>query len=131
MSLSRMVERIKAWAAALKRDGLVLWFAYRDPRTPLLAKILCVAVVAYALSPIDLIPDFIPILGYLDELILMPVAITIAFRLIPDEVIQTSRGKADAWIAERKPRPRNWVGAAIIVSLWLCALYVLWRWLAP
>ncbi|MFN0038779.1 MAG: YkvA family protein [Burkholderiales bacterium] len=126
-----MIKKLKTWAAALKRDGLVLWFAYRDPRTPLLAKFLCVGVVAYALSPIDLIPDFIPILGYLDELILMPIAITIALRLIPDEVIHTARGKADAWIAERKPRPRNWVGAAIVVSLWLGALYALWRWLAP
>ena len=70
-----MLERLKAWAAALKREALVLWFGSRDPRTPWYAKWLAAFIVAYALSPIDLIPDFIPIIGYLDEVILLPGAI--------------------------------------------------------
>lgn len=70
--MTNIFETIRAWARHIKRDSMTLWFAYRDPKTPLLVKLLCVCVVAYALSPIDLIPDFIPVLGYVDDALLLP-----------------------------------------------------------
>jgi uncharacterized membrane protein YkvA (DUF1232 family) len=93
-----MLERLKTWAAALKREALVLWFASRDPRAPWYAKGLAVLIVAYALSPIDLIPDFIPVIGYLDEIILLPGAIWLALKLMPREVLLDSRARARAWL---------------------------------
>jgi len=126
-----MIERLKAWAAILKREGLVLWFASRDPRTPWYAKALALIIVGYALSPIDLIPDFIPILGFLDELILLPGAIWLAIRLVPEQVLVDSRARALAWMEAHRPRPRIWVAAVVIVLLWLLVLWGLWRWLGP
>jgi uncharacterized membrane protein YkvA (DUF1232 family) len=121
--------RLKNWAASLKRDILALWFACRDPRTPLIAKILAVVVVAYALSPIDLIPDFIPVLGFMDELILLPVAIWLVLKLVPDEAMTDARAKAQAWVEARRPKPRNWVAAGVIVVLWVALLWAVWIWL--
>ncbi len=124
-----MLERLKTWAAALKRDALVLWFASRDPRAPWYAKWLAVFIVAYALSPIDLIPDFIPIVGYLDEIILLPGAIWLVLKLLPPQVLVDARARAQAWLEARRLSPRNWVAAAAIVLLWVVALWVLWAWL--
>lgn len=126
-----MIKRLKAWAAVLKREGLVLWFASRDPRTPWYAKALALIIVGYALSPIDLIPDFIPVLGFLDELILLPGAIWLAIRLIPEQVLIDSRARARAWMEAHRPSPRIWIAAGVIVVLWLLALWGLWRWLGP
>ena len=109
-----MLERLKTWAAALKREALVLWFASRDPRAPWHAKWLAIFFVAYALSPIDLIPDFIPIIGFLDEIILLPGAIWLVFKLMPREVLLDSRARAQAWLEAHRPRPRNWIAAAAI-----------------
>jgi uncharacterized membrane protein YkvA (DUF1232 family) len=120
--------RLKAWALRLRRDGLVLWFALRHPRTPWSAKALAVFVVAYALSPIDLIPDFIPVLGLLDEAILLPGLIWLALRLLPADVLADCRTAADQRIAAGEGRPRSWAGAALIVLLWLVLAYALWRW---
>ena len=124
-----MLERLKAWAAALKREALVLWFSSRDPRTPWYAKWLAAFIVAYALSPIDLIPDFIPIIGYLDEMILLPGAIWLVLKLMPREVLLDSRARAQAWVEAHRPKPRNWIAAAAIVLLWSLALWALWIWL--
>ena len=126
-----MLERLKSWAAALKRDALVLWFASRDARAPWYAKGLAVFIVAYALSPIDLIPDFIPIVGYLDEIILLPGAIWLALKLMPREVLLDARVRAQAWLEARRPNPRNWIAATAIVLLWIVALWALWTWLRP
>lgn len=123
------MQRLKTWAAALKRDVLALWFACRDARTPRIAKILAVAIVAYALSPIDLIPDFIPVLGLLDELILLPAALWLVLRLVPAEVLGDAREKARAWVEARRPKPRNWYAAAAIVALWILLLWAAWVWL--
>ena len=121
-SLTSLRERIRA----LKRETLALYFAVRDPRTPLLAKLVAGVVVAYALSPIDLIPDFIPVLGYLDDLILVPLGIMLAVRLIPAEVLVAARVEAEATLL----RPTNRVAAAVIVTIWIaCALLLGW-WLA-
>ncbi len=124
-----MLARLKAWAATLKREALVLWFAARDPRAPWYAKWLAVFIVAYALSPIDLIPDFIPIVGYLDDLILLPAAIWLALKLMPLEVLLDARARAQAWLEAHRPKPRNWIAAAAILLLWTVALWATWIWL--
>ena len=121
-------EQIKAWARRIKRDALTLWFACRDPRTPLSVKLLCAGVVAYAFSPIDLIPDFIPVLGYLDDALLLPALIWLAVRLLPEPVVQESRARAEAWLRERGSKPRSWLGAVLIVLLWLAVATGAWFW---
>ena len=123
-----MLERLKTWAAALRREALVLWFGSRDPRTPWYAKWLAAFIVAYALSPIDLIPDFIPIIGYLDEVILLPGAIWLALKLMPRAVLLDSRAKAQAWLEAHRPKPRSWIAATAIVLLWSLVLCALWLW---
>ncbi len=94
-----------------------LYLAYRDPRTPWHARLWAALVVAYAFSPIDLIPDFIPILGYLDDLVLLPLGVALALKLIPAEVMADSRAKADAVMAGGKPVNR--VAGAVIIALWI------------
>jgi len=124
---ARITDSLRAWARRLKRDGMTLWFARVHPRTPWRAKALAVMVVAYALSPIDLIPDFIPVLGYLDDLVLLPALIWWALRLLPAEVLSESRQQAEVWLQSRADRPRSLGGAAAIVSLWLFGAWCLWR----
>jgi uncharacterized membrane protein YkvA (DUF1232 family) len=125
-----LLQKIKHWARILKRDGVTLWFAYRDPQTPWLAKALCWFVVAYALSPIDLIPDFIPVLGYLDDVVLLPGLIWLALRLLPRPVAQRSRLQADAWIDGKRGKLRSGAGIWFVVAIWLIALAGLgyWAW---
>ncbi|UPY35065.1 DUF1232 domain-containing protein [Sediminicoccus sp. KRV36] len=110
----------------MKREVHALWLSARDRRTPWYAKAIALAIAAYALSPIDLIPDFIPVLGYLDEVMLLPIAIMLAVRLVPKEVLAEHR--ATALRAEARPVSR--VGAAVIVSIWCAtaALLVWWLW---
>lgn len=126
-----MLERLRAWARTLLREVFALWFACRDPRTPSAAKLLAMLIVAYALSPIDLIPDFIPLLGYLDELILLPAAIYLVLKLVPPPVMEQARLHAAERLAQHHPMPRSYVAAAVIVMLWLALLWLLWRWLMP
>jgi uncharacterized membrane protein YkvA (DUF1232 family) len=123
-------ERIKTWARRIKRDSLTLWFAYRDPRTPWAVKGLCVFVVAYALSPIDLIPDFIPVLGYVDDALLLPGLIWLAVRLLPPQVVADSRVRADEWLATQGKKPTSKVGAVVIVLIWIAIAYGGRRWWA-
>ena len=111
-------EKAKIWARTLKRDVVALWFAARDPRTPVVAKVVAAAVAAYALSPIDLIPDFIPVLGYLDDLLLVPLGILIALRLIPPALMIEFRDLASS----REGRPSGAAEAAAIVFLWLLSV---------
>ncbi|PWS34113.1 hypothetical protein DFH01_26145 [Falsiroseomonas bella] len=122
-----MLQRARSWARGVKRDVHAVWLAARHPRTPWHAKALALAVAAYALSPIDLIPDFIPVLGYLDDLLIVPLGILAVTRLIPPDVLAECRAAADA--AER--RPRSLAGAAAIVALWLAAAVLLLWWLWP
>ena len=117
------MQRLKIWASALKREVMTLWFACRDPRTPWYARVLAMLIVAYALSPIDLIPDFIPVLGYLDELILLPVGTYLVLKLVPAEALADARARAQAWVDSRKPKPRNWIAAAVIVLVWVAVLW--------
>jgi uncharacterized membrane protein YkvA (DUF1232 family) len=120
-----MMDRLRRWAEALERDVLALWFCCRDPRMPLVAKVLAMLIVAYALSPIDLIPDFIPVLGYLDELILLPAALYLALRLTPSTVLEDSRARAAGWLAARKLQPVSYAAAFVIVLIWLALGWLL------
>jgi len=121
-----MGDGLRRWARALKRDVVAVWLAARDPRVGWGAKLLAAAVAAYALSPIDLIPDFIPVLGYLDDVILVPLGILLVVRLVPPPVMAELRAQAAAIVA----RPRSLAGAAAIVAVWLLAAAALgwWGW---
>lgn len=118
-----MGKRLRQWARALKRDVHAVYLAARDTRTPWHAKAVALAVAAYAMSPIDLIPDFVPVLGYLDDVILLPLGVWLVIRLIPPVVMADARAAAAA--AEGRPVSR--VGAVAIVFLWIaCAALLLW-----
>ena len=125
-----MIERLELWARSIKRDVHALYLASRDPRVPWYAKALGAAVAAYALSPIDLIPDFIPVLGYLDDLIIVPAGIFLVVRLIPPEIMAQHRAAAVA--ASAKPVSRG--AAVVIIAMWLaCTLlggWLVYRWFA-
>ena len=111
--------QVKDWARRVKRDTVVVYFAARDPRTPRLARCLALAIAAYALSPIDLIPDFIPVLGYLDDLLIVPLGLLLVIRLLPPEVLAESREKAVTLLS----RPKSYAAAAFMVGIWLlCTL---------
>ena len=116
---------LRSWAETLKREVTALWIAARDPRVPWYAKFLAGAVAAYALSPIDLIPDFIPVLGMLDDLLIVPAGIWLAVRLIPGDLMRDFREEA----SRRAERPSSRRAAAVIVLLWLVAA-LLGAWLA-
>ncbi|MGA5712165.1 YkvA family protein [Bacillus bombysepticus] len=112
-----IIQKMKKWARNLKKQLLVLYLAYRDERVPWYAKLFTMLVVAYAFSPIDLIPDFIPILGYLDDLILVPLGVYLALKLIPKEVLEDCKRKVE----ERQTisKPKNWITGIIIITLWI------------
>jgi uncharacterized membrane protein YkvA (DUF1232 family) len=117
------MARVKARARQIKTDVVAISLAAGDPRVPWHAKLLAAGVAAYALSPIDLIPDFIPVLGYLDDVILVPLGILLVVRLIPPGVMAELRAEALA----RSERPTSKVGAAVIVAIWIAALaFALW-----
>ena len=116
-------QKAKQKIKDLRIELLALWFAYRDPRTPWYAKLWSAIVAGYAFSPIDLIPDFIPVLGYLDDSIILPIGIVIAIRLIPKDVLSDSRAKAREWNNRRKPK--NLIAAGLILSFWIVLLLVL------
>lgn len=125
-----MLERARHWARAIKRDVLALWIAARDPRIPWYAKALAMAVAAYALSPVDLIPDFVPVLGYLDDLVIVPLGILLVVWLIPGALMAEFRERAATLAA----RPRSTTAAVVIVLIWIAAAALtgwwLWRLLA-
>jgi uncharacterized membrane protein YkvA (DUF1232 family) len=115
----------ETWTArlrALKRESLVVYYAARDPRLPWHVRLLALAVAAYALSPIDLIPDFIPVLGYLDDLILVPLGVALVVKVTPPDVLADAREQA----ARTAQRPISRVAAAVIVLVWLLALWLAW-----
>ena len=114
------LNQLKEWARKLKLEIYVLYFAYKDQRTPWYAKLFAALVVAYAFSPIDLIPDFIPILGYLDDVILVPLGIMVAIKLMPQSVIEENRLKAEELM--KKGKPKNWISGSIIILIWLVLL---------
>jgi len=123
------LSSLRKWAKELKQQTLIVYFAARDPRTPWLVRLLALLVAAYALSPIDLIPDFIPILGYLDDLIIVPLGLVLVLRLVPPEVMIAARKQAAIAVG----RPVSRAMAATIMAIWAAAIGVLvlwlWRWL--
>lgn len=120
--------RFKAWARHFKRDGLTLWFAVRHPGTPWPTKALAALVVAYAFSPIDLIPDFIPVLGLLDEMLLLPAFIWLALRWTPAPVLAECRAQAQAWLDASRGRINSVWGAVMVVAVWLAVAAGVWWW---
>jgi uncharacterized membrane protein YkvA (DUF1232 family) len=116
------LNSVHDWARSIKRDVLALWLAARDPRVPWLAKTVAGAVAAYALSPIDLIPDFIPILGYLDDLIIVPLGILLAVRVVPADLLAEFRAAAT-----QRQNPVSFGGLAAIVAIWALAAVLLAR----
>jgi uncharacterized membrane protein YkvA (DUF1232 family) len=120
------LEDLKKRVRHLKGETYALYLAARHPETPWYAKVFVAGVVAYAFSPIDLIPDFVPVLGYLDDLILIPLGIAVAIRMIPPSVLAECRARAQASMADGKPVSR--IAAAVIIGIWLllAALFSLW-----
>jgi uncharacterized membrane protein YkvA (DUF1232 family) len=121
-----LLEELKQRARYLKEETFVLYLAARDPRMPWYAKLVVAGIVAYAFSPIDLIPDFVPVLGYLDDLVLIPAGIALAIKLVPDQVLMECRAQAQEIMQNGKPVSR--VAASVIVAIWLAltALCILW-----
>ena len=122
-----VLHRAKQFARTIKRDTVAVWIASRDPRVPWYVKLVAATVAAYALSPIDLIPDFIPVLGYVDDIVIVPAGILLTARLIPDDLMNEFRAEA----ARRGEWPRSRVGAAGIVLLWIGAIALTAWWLLP
>jgi len=125
----KLTLRILEWARKVKRDSVALWFAARHPQTPWLPKALCALVVAYALSPIDLIPDFVPVIGYVDDALLLPALIWLAVRLVPVAVLDESRRRADEWMRTQGAKPRSYIGAVVILVLWVAFASLTGYWL--
>lgn len=123
-----IAEQLRGWAKRVKRDGVTLWFASRHPDVPWYAKALGIFVVAYALSPIDLIPDFVPVLGYLDDVILLPGLIWLAIMMIPAPVLVACREQADDWMGTQGKKPSSLVGAFLVVAIWIGISLGLWFW---
>ena len=120
-----MLRQAKQRARTIKREAVAVWIAARDPRVPWYAKVLAATVAAYALSPIDLIPDFVPVLGYLDDIFIVPAGILLTVRLIPDGLMDEFRAEA----ARREEWPTSRVAAVSIVLLWVGALVLTAWWL--
>ena len=129
--MGNFFDKIREKARWMKQQAYVLFLAYQDPRTPWAAKVFAGVVVAYAFSPIDLVPDFIPVLGYLDDLLLVPLGIALALKMIPEEVLVDARAGVETAFPDGKPK--NWVAGAIIIVIWavILALVIFWmvRWI--
>jgi uncharacterized membrane protein YkvA (DUF1232 family) len=119
---------IRSWktkSKQLRSEVYALYLASKHPRTPWYAKAFAVLIIGYALSPIDLIPDFIPVVGYLDDLIIVPAGIALLIKMIPEEVLEECREKARFQSMSKKRR--NWIAATVIVLIWLSAIYITLR----
>ncbi len=119
-----IASSLKRKAAGLKKELSALYYAYRHPRTGIAPRLIILFTLGYALSPVDLIPDFIPILGYLDDIIIIPLLITLSIRLIPTDVMKECRRKS-----EEKPvtLKKNWKFAAVIITIWICIIFIIMR----
>ncbi len=118
----RFAKRLKAKAKALKKELTVLYYAYRKPETGLLPKLLILAALGYALSPFDLIPDFIPVLGHLDDLIVVPFLITLSIKFIPEEILAVCRKEAEERPLSLK---KNWITGLVFLAIWMILLIFL------
>jgi uncharacterized membrane protein YkvA (DUF1232 family) len=132
----RWLKILRLWTLRTRQDALALWFALRHPATPWYAKALAILAVAYVLSPIDLIPDFIPILGWVDDIILVPILIWVTLRALPAPVRAESRERALDWSARKQARPRSRLGLILVILVWMAiaaaiALWVHATWFSP
>lgn len=118
-------QRLKNWARLLKRDVITLYYAIRHPLTPWYAKAVAIVVVGYALSPIDLIPDFVPVFGYLDDVILVPLGVALVIKLMPCDVFELCRQEAAQNLLNIKPK--SWFAAVVIIAIWLLVAYGLFN----
>lgn len=123
-----MFNKLKDKLKSVKGELAVLSVAYRDKRTPLLPKILLGLTIGYMLSPIDLIPDFIPVLGLLDDLVIVPLLIRASIRMLPKEVVADARKEVQANAMQQK-RPANWLAAVVIIGIWAMAALIVFNWL--
>jgi uncharacterized membrane protein YkvA (DUF1232 family) len=119
-----MADRLKQWARSIKTDVIAIYFAARDPRVPWYAKALAICVAGYALSPIDLIPDFVPVLGYLDDVVIVPLGILAVVKLVPPEIMAEHRASA----ARSFGRPTSRTAAAVIVLIWIASIALVAWW---
>ena len=126
MNIKDALAQMREWARRIKRNVLALWFALRHAQTPWHAKLVAGLVVAYAFSPIDLIPDFIPVLGYLDDVVLVPLGVILAMKLIPAGVWADCQQQAARWMEESRGKPRSRIGAMVIVLVWLLLAWLCW-----
>jgi uncharacterized membrane protein YkvA (DUF1232 family) len=125
-NMNFIVQRCKKWAKALKKDIKAIYLAYKRPEVSWYAKVLAALVVGYALSPIDLIPDFIPILGYMDDLLLVPAGVYLVVRLIPRNVMEECRIQAEDLFGNGKPK--NWIAGVVIIAIWtLVILFIIYK----
>jgi uncharacterized membrane protein YkvA (DUF1232 family) len=114
-----LIVKLKNSVKRLKQNIYVLYLANKDPRIPWYVKLFVICIVAYAFSPIDLIPDFIPILGYLDDLVIVPLGITLALKMIPFSIIEEYRSKAEEM--RKNSKPKNWIAGTLIITIWIIA----------
>lgn len=122
MSKQRLIKKWKSWAKKMKAEIYTLYFAYKDRRLNKLAKIVIFFVVIYALSPVDLIPDFIPVIGYIDDLILLPIGILIARKLVPDYILSDARKKTELL----EEQTNSWYGGVLVIIVWFLVLFSLY-----
>lgn len=126
-----MIKTIQRWGTVIKRDALLLWFARKHPDTPLLTKVLCVATLLYAVSPIDFVPDIIPILGLLDDAIVLPILMWLAIRILPASVTISCGAQAEEWMRKRMANGKSIFVAVLIalvlIALWVTMIYMIWR----
>jgi uncharacterized membrane protein YkvA (DUF1232 family) len=130
--MGKWLDKFKEKARSLKQQSFILYLAYKNPLTPWYAKVFAAVVVAYAFSPIDLIPDFVPVLGYLDDLLLVPLGIALALKMIPEEALAEAHAELDTAFPDGKPK--SWVAGAIIIAIWVVvlAMVIFWmvRWIS-
>lgn len=126
-----MIKIIQRWGAVFKRDALLLWFARKHPDTPLLTKVLCVTTLLYAISPIDLVPDVIPILGFVDDAIALPILMWLAIRILPPAVADSCGTQAEEWMRKRSAKGKSYLATVLAVllalALWFTVIYLIWR----
>jgi uncharacterized membrane protein YkvA (DUF1232 family) len=122
-----LIESWKKKAKQIKREIHAVYLAMKDPRTPWYARVLAAVIVGYAFSPIDLIPDPIPILGYLDDLVLLPLGIVLLVKIIPSEVLVEGRAKAAA--SDGNKKPKNWVAGSVIIAIWVGLIFMTARYI--
>lgn len=120
MEQTNRLEKLKKKAREIKQNVFVLYLAYKHPQLPWYAKLVSVLVVAYAFSPVDLIPDFIPVLGYLDDIIIVPLGITLALKMIPRSIIEECREQAEE--IRKNGKPKNWIMGALFILIWVIVL---------